>query len=724
MKTWIKVVLGVVAALALVIVLALAALLMFFDPNDYKPQIDAAIERQIGRDVSIDGPIRLSVFPWLGVKLGHIQVANAEGFSDKPLAELNSAEASVRLLPLLTREIRIGTVSLNGLRLRLTRHADGQSNWQGIIDQITAKPADDDHEASATDVSSSDKTHMPLSSLEVGAIKITDAAVDWRDETSNTHYAVDNVGLDTGRLTDGAAFRLEMSGDLQLPEQKLVASINVVSSIEPHLTDRFYRFASLSVNMLVKGPSIPGGEQEANLSAAGEADLTAGRFSLDNVTLQTAGATATGKVSGDGLNDKLAYNGRLTIEPFSPRSVLQQMEIDPPKTQLKSALGSASFDAQFEGGADRIRFKQIKAALDKSTLVGTGRIDSLSSPHIVLDLNLDQLNVDHYLPPGSAEQAKTSQPPKTGGGSAQKDAEFDLSALQALNLDGQLKIGALTAANIKISDADVGLSAKNGVLDIKPLTAQLYGGRLDLTGGINTQSAEPTFKLRGTLKQLQVQPLLQDVAGSQRLSATGDAQLDLTAQGKQVAQLKRSVSGQASFNLKDGEIHGVSLASLIALARQQLQGGGTSQGAIGPSQTTVFSRFGGHFNIADGVMSGDDLALITPKITGHGQGQYDIAQNQLDYTLAAKVPDDASGHLEDLAGVAVPIKLTGGLLSPNYSLDIKGALKAAARSQLKAHGDELKDKINQEIKDKTGDSDLGKQVQQGLSHLLGGDKKR
>lgn len=726
MKTWIKVVLGVIAALVLVIGVALAALLVFFDPNDYKPQIDAAIQQQIGREVSIDGPIRLSVFPWLGLDLGHVTVANAPGFGDKPLAELDHAEASVRVLPLLTRQIEIGTVTLSGLHLRLVRHADGQSNWQSIVDRLSQDDsAADSGESEPNPADDPSNPNMPLSDLAVSAIKISDATVDWNDQADDSHYVLNNLNLDTGRLTDGAAFRLEIGGDLHLPEQGLVAHINTVSSIEPHLTDRFYRFGSLNVNVLLAGSAIRGDEQEANLSAAGQIDMAAGRFSLDEFTLQTAGATVTGKVSGEGLNDKLSYNGRLTVERFSPRSVMQQMQIKPPRTQRESALTSASFDAQFAGGIDRIRFKQIKATLDDSTLAGTGRIQPIASQHIVFDLNLDQLNVDDYLPPGSAEQAQTSQPPQTDGGDAQKNAEFDLSALRALNLDGRLEIGKLIAANVKVNNANLKLAAHDGALTVDPLTAQLYGGHLNMTAGVDAKPARPSFELAGTLNDLQVQPLLQDIADSQRLSARGNVRLNLKADGKQVAQLKRTLAGTASFDLHDGEIHGVSLAALLAAARRRVDGGQSESGdAVGPGQTTVFSRFGGHFQITDGVMSGDDLALVTPKLTGQGAGRYNVPHNQLDYVLTAKVPADAGGDLADLAGIGVPVRLTGPLLAPDYKLDIADALKAAAKAQIKAHSDELHNKVDQELKDKTGDSELGKKVQQGVSNLFGDDDKQ
>ena len=83
MKRTLRILLAVLGVLVALIVVAVIALPLIFDPNDYKPQINAAIERQIGREVNISGDIGLSVFPWLGLELGRVEVANAEGFGDK-----------------------------------------------------------------------------------------------------------------------------------------------------------------------------------------------------------------------------------------------------------------------------------------------------------------------------------------------------------------------------------------------------------------------------------------------------------------------------------------------------------------------------------------------------------------------------------------------------------------------------------------------------------------
>lgn len=670
MNKWLRILVGLFAVVVVLVSIALAGLAVFFEPNEYKPQIDAAIERAIGREVNIDGPIRLSFFPRLGVRTGHVTVANAPGFGSQPIAEIKSAAASIRLLPLLAGQVRVGTVSLNDLRLRLTRHRDGHSNWQGVVANLIHRG----HQAPAAalpptgagpDSPGSTATEdLPLSSLRISAIKINHAALDWDDARSDTHYRLNNLDLDTGRLTDGRPFRLEFAGDLRLPRDRATAHINVVSSIEPHLADHFYRFANLNVNVLVDGASIPGGTQEANMSAAGEIDGNAGRFSLDNITLQSAGAILKGKISGGGLNDRLGYNGRLTAAEFSPRSVLQQLELDPPRTRERSALTSASFDAQFEGDAKSVRFKQVQASLDESMLTGTARMDGFRRPHFVFDLNLDRLNVDDYMPPGSAEQAQTSQAPEVGGGGAQKDAEFDLSLLQRFNVAGHMGIGVLTVGSIGISNASMDLKIDRGRLDVATLSAGLYDGHLDLKGSVDIRASTPQFGLSGSLSRIRLQPLLRDLGQGEPLSARGDATLDVSATGQQVAELKRTLSGQVGFSLSDGQIHGVNLDRLVQAgkARPQADAGAA---AVASGQATDFSRLDGHFAIRRGVMTGDDLRLVTPTLTGHGAGRYDIPRNSLDYMIRVDVPDAADGRL---AGHSVPIRLSGPLLAPKYEM--------------------------------------------------------
>ncbi|MAS10773.1 MAG: hypothetical protein CMN26_12065 [Salinisphaera sp.] len=727
MKRTFRILLAVVGVLLALIIVAIIALPLLFDPNDYKAQINAAIERQIGREVDISGDIGLSVFPWLGLELGRVDVANAEGFGDEPMAQMNAAQISVKLLPLLSRDIEVGTVSLDGLRLRLARNDEGRSNWADISEHI-AEGQDQAAEEEQTDApeDSEDESGFTLESLQIGAIDIQDAAVSWQDATTGADYRLTDVTLSTGRLVDGEPVRLEFSGDVAAPAEKFAAEFNLITRIEPNIAEQFYRFSDLSLNVLANGEAVPNGQQQATLGGNGEFDAAEGRLKLSGVSLQAAGLNVTGSMDGTGLNAEPSYSGRVTVKRFDPRSVMRELAIEAPATQDSDALSSAGFDAQFTANNDSVQFKQVLATLDASSLKGSAGVENFDNPAATFDLDLDELNVDDYLPPGSAEQAQTEKPPETGGGQEQKEAEIDLSALKDLRLDGKLSAGSLTAANINVTNAELTVKARDGVLTIEPLTADLYEGNVRVSARVDASRDTPRYALKGNLNGLQFQPLLKDVADTERVGALANMNIDVTTAGKQVASMKRALNGTFGFDLRDGAFNGFNLAQVIASARSRLSGDGAPENGsgIGDSETTPFNRFAASFNVVDGVMAGRDLNLVTRVLEASGSGSYDLGKNALDYTVNATVPENASGKLSELAGLTVPITLTGNLMSPSYSLDVKSALRGAAEKRLQDEKAQLENKVREKLEERGAevDGEVRDRIKQGLQRLFGGQK--
>ena len=67
--------LALAAVIALVAVLLLAVVL-FVHPNDYKDRIARAVKESTGRELTLAGDIKLSVFPWIALELGPAQLGN------------------------------------------------------------------------------------------------------------------------------------------------------------------------------------------------------------------------------------------------------------------------------------------------------------------------------------------------------------------------------------------------------------------------------------------------------------------------------------------------------------------------------------------------------------------------------------------------------------------------------------------------------------------------
>src|SRR5215813_6324458 len=132
MNKILKVVAIVVGALLVVVVAVLVAVGFLFNPNDYKPQISAAVAKATGRTLTLDGDLALSVFPTVRIQVGSATLSNAQGFGPAPMAKIGGAELRVSLWPLLFGNVEIGKAQLSGLELNLARDARGRNNWQDL----------------------------------------------------------------------------------------------------------------------------------------------------------------------------------------------------------------------------------------------------------------------------------------------------------------------------------------------------------------------------------------------------------------------------------------------------------------------------------------------------------------------------------------------------------------------------------------------------------------
>src|ERR1700742_4633106 len=120
----------VVGGVVLLIAVALIAVWLLVNPNNYKGRIEAAVKNATGRDLVLTGDMKLSVFPWVALELGPASLSNLPGFGSEPFLAFNRAAVRVKLLPLLHQELQVAKVELDGLDLRLKKNPDGKGNWE------------------------------------------------------------------------------------------------------------------------------------------------------------------------------------------------------------------------------------------------------------------------------------------------------------------------------------------------------------------------------------------------------------------------------------------------------------------------------------------------------------------------------------------------------------------------------------------------------------------
>jgi AsmA protein len=546
--------------LALFIVLAVA-LTLLFDPNDYKDGIIKAVKDQTGRELRIEGKLGWSFFPWVGIETGKLELSNAPGFGPEPFARLDGAGAKVKLLPLLRKQIVVDTVFLDGLKLNLAKNAAGKTNWDDLVKPSTAEKADE-------------KT-MPgkepgIGGISINKIDIRKADVTWKDQSSNTQYAVRNLDLQTGKI-----------------------------------------------------------------------------------------------VVGEPVDVQLAFDMESGKPPVSKHLDL--------KSRIKLDLEKQSLD-----------ITNLALAFDESRLSGTLGIRNFDKPAYRVDLALDQIDVDRYMPaPAPADSAKPAAPAPA------EPVEIPLSLLRSLDLQGKLGIQKLKAMNLRSTDVTIQVSAKNGLITLGPNQAKLYNGKYAGRTALDVRGKTPLLTIDESVSAIELAPALKDALQFDKFTGVADLGAKVTAQGLDANRIMETLNGTASFTVQKGAVKGMDLRKMIDTVKTAQRDNllqKLTELKPQPADETPFTQLSGTAQITNGVVQNNDLKVQSPDLVNvSGKGSANLPQQTLDYTVTVG---------------QYPIIITGPFSSPKFRVDTSALLKSKVEEKKTEVKEKVEQKLEQKLKDK------------------------
>ncbi|MGX9364787.1 AsmA family protein [Desulfoplanes sp. PS50] len=703
-----KIILIILAALVVLVGGSLAAIFLLVDPNDYKDDIAAVVTRETGRELSIPGDISLSVFPWLGLEMGRVSLGNAPGFSDQVFAGIDKAELRIKIMPLLKKEVRIGTIVLDGFQLNLEKKADGTTNWADLgKKETTQDESAASQEAQAATSPDAKKDGLALAALTVDGVRITNGRVTVQDMAKKTTTELGNVEMSAEQISFGSPFSLFFGFDLQLsePELKSRITLNGQPLVDPQAGT--YTVQSADLNITGTGKALPGGTMDLNLKTDLAADLTKETLTISNLVLTTYGLNLQGRIDGQKILAQPAFTGELHLAPFNPRELMQIMGLPAVATADPTALTRMQTDLNFTAGLDQASLTSLTLLLDDTTVQGSADVKNFSRPAIVFGVDVDAIDVDRYLPPKKDKPADNKQPaePKTTQAQQQADQQpvplgLPMDTLRNLDVTGKLTMGTVTVSKLNLSKILVHLVAKNGRITMDPISANLYEGIFGGTALLDVSGATPTIKVTEELSSMQVGPLLKDLTGKDTLTGTTRSSASLTTSGMNVDELKAGLNGNLAFDFSNGAVKGINLPKMLRDAVTRIKGGTPDPSEV---NQTDFAALNGTARITNGVLDNRDLLMMSPLMRVNGAGTVNLPKEGLDYLLKATVVSSLKGQqgepLSELAGLTVPVRITGSFDKPAFKLDIASLLRDKGVQELKEKVSEklFKDKKPGEI---------------------------
>jgi AsmA protein len=422
-------------------------------------------------------------------------------------------------------------------------------------------------------------------------------------------------------------------------------------------------------------------------------------FDIAGVTIERAALAYRDLNSGQeiAVNDLKLETGRIAENAEGKLDFATALKRNTPPLDAKLAL-NGRYALKPESVA-----LDFTAKLDESTIKGKAAMARAKVAAYEFDLNIDKLDLDRYLASSEKKQEKKDEPAKPAPKDKDADAPVDLAGLKGLNAKGKVEIGALQVQGLKLAAVKTEIRAADGRAEVGPHSANLYEG--SLSGNLMLDGNANRVAVKETLSNIAVGPLLRDFAQQDKLEGKGNVTLDVNAAGRTVNAMKSALAGTAKVNLRDGAIKGVDIGAIITKARSAL-GSQQAQAADGKERTD-FSELNATFAIKNGVAHNDDLEVKAPLFRVGGAGDIDVAKSTINYVVKAAVVATTKGQggreRDDLAGLTVPVKLSGPLDAMKYEVDYRAVAGDLAKSKVGGQAKEAIEKNRDKIEDKVRD---------------------
>jgi AsmA protein len=735
MNKYLKYGLMSLGAMLALVAAAVAYIALTFDPNSYKPQIIQTVKDSKQRTLKLDGDIKLRFFPSIGATLGKVSLSEYQ--SDQEFVSVESASVSVKLMPLFSRQVVVDEVAVSGVKARFIKYRNGKTNLDDLLGREAAPAVPASAPAAATGA--------PMR-FDIASVLLDRTELSYRDETTGARYSVQDLSLRSGRIANGVPTKIDFAAHIEANKPKLDIAAKAGTTLTFDLEKNQYQVQGLILQ--ADGAALDITELAVKASGDASAHPDTQEFSLQKFAL-----TASGQQGKDRFDARLdAPDLSLTKERFSGQRVALNAKLDGNFGNIVAALmlpdvaGNArsfkvsslaldvdvsqpeqafklrftspvtgSIEAQqfnlsdlklaLNATGDKLPGKSIDSELKGSVQADLGRqsihahlaggllqsqikaklaVNNFRVPVIRYDLEVDQFDADPYLPQETAAAKKQNQH-KPGV----PEQPFDLSALKTLNVEGSLRIGALKAANVKVAQLRVDVKAKNGLVNIAPLSARLYKGSMD--GKVSVNAVNNRFTIQERLTGVEIAPLMKDAADLELLEGKGNVMLDLATQGNIVSGLKKALNGKASVDLANGAIKGIDLAKLVQGIQSLSKSTTTQTLGVDKNEKTDFSEFKASFKVKNGVAHNDDLSVRSTVLRITGNGDIDIGHDSINYNAKAIFAKTEQGKTGTL-----PVTVYGPFDDLKFKVDYAALLKDVAKQKL----DEKKEQLKEDAKAK------------------------
>ncbi len=708
----IKILLSILAVIILSIVIAIFTLPFFINPNNFKPEVIAAVKNNTGRDLTLTGDIKISLFPWTGVSTGKMTLSNAIGFQEKTFASLEESAIKINLFPLFLNKIEIDQVIIKDLTLNLEKNSQGINNWDDLTrsNVTNVKPL-----SPIANNNKPEATNNGLTLLAINGVAIENAVINWKNQRSGKILLIKDININSNKFAYDEPVTVDLSLMAMSPETNWTESIKLRTglTVNQALTSLALDHSDLQLKTIIKANNNEDKSILAALTINNVAmDGTKQSLNVSGLKLTSQDMSLSAEIAGNTNNSKFSFQGPITIAPFNLRNVLNQLDSKVPALQDEKALSKAAATFNLLVTDNAVDLQNMTLTLDDTQIKGSTTITDFSKPAITFNLASDNMDLDPYLAPIADKKSRPINSPAII--LALGTSTLPVELLKKLIINGQLSLERLKVNAMTMQDVQLNLDVKEGLINAQQSAKGFYAGSYNGVFSVDMRNNNPILSINEKIVHVQIEPLLNDFNGATKLSGLLDLSTQLEGQGNNAKELKSSLKGNLSFLLTDCVIKGFNLHKIIDDAKTLIKE--PTLPADNKNDQMLFSKLSGSATINNGLVQNNDLIGIASKIHLNGKGTADLNSEKLDYNLNARYikTKATTTEPEQLIDTPININIAGTFAKPTYTVDLAAILSDKNKAKIDQFIDKNHNKIDEIV------HKIDKKIGPGLGNLLKG----
>ncbi len=661
----------ILIVIGIIIVCLIVAALIFaatFNVNQYRGTIESQLEQRLDRKVSL-GDMRLGIFP-PRFEVQNVSISDDPRFNaSKAFVQARRLDVSVKLLPLLHKDVEVDSLTLERPSVNLIKNKQGVWNFAsiGAPQTGTSQPATSTERQPANKQASKSApapsgSAQPSSSQQfsLGKLVIQDGQVALTDlQTSPQPAVYDHIDVTLTNFAPGEPFTLDAAAHLPGPGTQEV------------------RLQGKGGPIVQNDPAATPFHGTLNLKQVNIAGLS--KF-LNSPALTGTDGIITGQTDINSQAGTISAKGTTNIENVK----MKGNDLGYPIT--------ADYNVSDSVAESLLTINQGNIRLGSTPFSVTGTVDSKPTPaQINLNLKANNVAMTELAKLAAASGAALAPGTKvTGTVNADVNARGAMTK-PALN-------GTVTAQNLQMTGKDIAQPVQIQAINLHLTPAQIESAPFNVVSGgttVNTQFAlqrylsdNPTIDATVKAPNAQLQNILSmakayGVSGLDKISGNGTINLDMHATGPVKSlnseSIMRALNGTTALNIGNLRYTGVDISHEL----------GSIAGFLGKLQAakgyTDVSPLTGNIVVKNGVAQTNNLQAKLDIGSIAGAGVANLVNNALDMHLTAVLNSKFSqmvggtgigGFMKTALAnkqgeLAIPVLVTGTIQNPKFMPDVQ-----------------------------------------------------